>query len=363
MGDRTPIEWADASWPIVNGCDKVSPGCKHCYALKLIATRLKHQPKYAGLAKMTPGGPVWTGEVRLWEDHLDWPLRWREPRKIFVADMGDLFHANVPDEAIDRVFAVMALAHWHTFQVLTKRPERIKRYFEGFDQAPGRHLWAHERIARLMDQPDWIELPRGRSFPRIPAAWPLPNVWLGTSVEDQATADARIPRLLETPATLRFVSAEPLLGPVDFRAFIGTHDCLSRQGPCWRGFSDELGDVDDEEDQRCPNCGGAQVGVVNADVPSLDWIIVGGESGGFKASPARPFDVSWARSIIRQCRAAGVAPFVKQLGARPMRDANPATEDPTFLPKRCIVLRDRKGGEISEWPEDLRVREFPAVAP
>ena len=289
MAETSAIEWTDATWNPITGCTLVSEGCRHCYAAWLAATRLKHHTSRKGLARINAAGEAkFTGAVRLNDYWLDQPLRWRRPRRIFVCAHGDLFHEVVPDEWIDRVFAVMALAPRHTFQVLTKRPERAAQYLqhmercfhaspEAFDMAWGQtgiDIAGPGASDFIMDRP-----------------WPLPNVWLGTSVEDQATADARIPHLLATPAALRFVSAEPLLGPVDLTELknpavtIGEHiysalDC----------------DVDPEDDEW----GGAKI----------DWLIVGGESG----HKARPMHPDWARSLRDQCTAAGVAFFFKQWG-------------------------------------------------
>jgi protein gp37 len=267
------IPWTEDTWNPIRGCSRVSLGCggPHgqggCYAERL-AIRLSGpgQP-YEGLVKSTPSGPRWTGRVALVESALDLPLRWKKPGRIFVNSMSDLFHEKVPDEWIDRIFAVMAKAPQHTFQILTKRPERML---------------------------EWVT----RSRPV-----PLPNVWLGVSVEDQETADVRIPLLLQTPTAVRWVSYEPALGSVDFRSL----GLLKRTGA------------------------------------GLDWMVVGGESG----PGARPFDLAWARQTIDQCREAGIAPFFKQTGSRPILDGEP------------LRLKDRKGGDMDEWPADLRVREYP----
>lgn len=274
MADKTHIEWADATVNAINGCSVVSPGCTNCYAMRLAGTRLKHHPSRAGLTMDSKAGPVWTGEVRLDEKQLMQPLRWRRPRKIFWNAHGDLFHPAVPDEWIDRVFAVCALTPQHTHMILTKRPERMREYItanrwqEIFDEAYG-----------LSDA--------GRTDNAPQEQWPLPNVWLATSVEDQARADERIPHLLATPAAKRFLSCEPLLGPVDL---IGAE----QDGPLRDG---ELTNIDDPLQIRY---GG----------PRLDWIIVGGESG----PGARPMHPDWVRSLRDQCAAAGVPFFFKQWG-------------------------------------------------
>jgi len=466
---NTSIEWTDATWSPVTGCTKVSAGCKHCYA-EGVAERFWGERKFT--------------DVRCHPERLEAPLHWRKPRRVFVNSMSDLFHEDVPDEFIDRVFAVMALAPQHTFQVLTKRPERMRAWvsdpetpfrvtramdslhgtpraaeevrpiagFPGYfasshgtiyserrghrrhmrpdygDQgharvqlhregesqrgkrmlvhrlvletfvgqppspdAQGRHLdgnprnnaaenlswgeqgdnWGdskrhgtHRRYSKL-DQAT-VDAIRsraaqgesgealGREFgvsgtqvrnivagrqwaTKALIGWPLPGVWLGVSVEDQRAADERIPLLLQTPAAVRFLSCEPLLGPLDLRS------CL--------------------EDRKRRHVG-------------LDLVIVGGESG----PNARPCDVAWVRSIVKQCEAAGLACFVKQLGALPFVGDGKHTHvagqrgygvvcdqgDPcphcgkhpiTHWPS--LVLRDRKGSDPSEWPDDLRVREFP----
>lgn len=148
--NKTSIAWTDYSWPIVNGCRRVSSGCGGsdgggCYAERLAATRLAHTPKYEGLSRMTPSGPRWTGETRLWEPDLLAPLRLKKPSRIFVADMGDLFYEGVSDETIDRVFAVMALAKRHQFQLLTKRPQRMRAYLVN-ESTPGRVFKAADAI-------------------------------------------------------------------------------------------------------------------------------------------------------------------------------------------------------------------------
>lgn len=243
-------------------------------------------------------------------DVLDAPLHWRKPRAVRLH--GDLFHPDVPDDFIAQVFAVMALAPRHTFQILTKRPERMQ--------------------SLLSDDDFWFSVEDYASdFARRPISVesPITSVWLGVSVEDQATADQRIPLLLETPAALRFVSYEPALGPVDFSAH-GAHALPDHHpsGDGRGGWWSDLGNLPGE--------------------PHVDWIIVGGESG----PNARTFDVQWARDTITQCRGAGVTVFVKQLGANPV-----VWFFGSDLP---INLKHRAGADPSEWPEDLRVQEWPA---
>lgn len=252
MSDKTKIEWTDATWNPITGCSVVSAGCKHCYAMKLAGTRLQHHPSRVGLTVDTKNGPVWTGEVRLNEQWLDQPLRWERPRMIFVCAHSDLFHPSVPDEWIVAVFKIMRDAPQHIFQVLTKRAERMR---------------------------DFLSV-------RYPV--PLPNVWLGASVEDQAAADERIPLLLDTPAAVRWVSAEPLLGPLDLRFHI---------------YSEPTGNFRTHGKKR-------QMELRRPEDGGLHWVVVGGESGPH----ARPMHPDWARSLRDQCAAAGVPLLFKQFG-------------------------------------------------
>ena len=205
MADHTKIEWTDATWSPITGCTIVDAGCTNCYAMQLAGTRLKHHPSRAGLTRETGGRPKWTGEVRFNKQWLDQPLRWRRPRMIFVAAHGDLFHESVPYEWIDRVFAVMALAQQHTFQVLTKRPDRAARYLNSLYAGQRGVASSGLEIRGSLTAPMLVKNAIFDGFK---------NVWLGTSASDQASADLRIPQLLDCPAAVRFVSAEPLLGPL-----------------------------------------------------------------------------------------------------------------------------------------------------
>jgi protein gp37 len=253
MAKGSDIEWTESTWNPVTGCNKISPGCKHCYAERM-AERLQAmgQPNYRNGFRLT-----------MQPQMLELPLQWKRPQTIFVNSMSDLFHKDVPLHYIQQVFGVMRRAHWHRFQVLTKRAERL---------------------ASLDAEIEWP-----------------PNVWMGVSVENADYVD-RIDDLRQTHAAVKFLSLEPLLGPLP-----------------------------------------------SLDLAGIDWVIVGGESG----PKARPMGLAWARSLVEQCRAAGVACFVKQLGRRPV-----TTYEPTGCTDRYI-LRDSHGGDPAEWPEDLRVREFP----
>jgi len=286
MADKTGIQWTDATWNPLSGCERISPGCANCYAKTLHDKR--HNAVLRGTGKMLPMQYHTPFEVvKLHEDRLDQPLRWKRPRRIFVNSMSDLFHEDVPDAFIDKVFAVMALAPQHTFQILTKRAERMRDYILGAPQSTDRGwdvmAWASEELGRDAALVDVIA-----------SMWnkPLPNVWLGVSVENQRFADERIPLLLQTPAAVRFISAEPLLGPVDLT---GLH-----VGGEYALFDNALnGTHRSESGPQIPTAAGR-----------LDWVIVGGESG----PGARPMHPEWARSLRDQCAAAGVNFFFKQWG-------------------------------------------------
>ena len=254
MADKSKIEWTDATWNPIVGCSVLSPGCKHCYAMR-DAWRIQHNPRtshYDGLTERKNGGPpVWTGHVRLVPQVLEKPLSWQKPRRVFVNSMGDVFHEDVPFEWIDMVFAVMASAPRHQFQLLTKRADRMHYYMASRRRSVS--YW--EKQARMLGytfNSDGIAL--------LP--FPPPNIWLGVSVEDKKRKD-RIDALRTTPAAVRFLSLEPLL--------------------------EGLGDLD---------------------LKGIHWVIVGGESGP-RARPMRPV---WARLIRDQCAAAGVPFHFKQWG-------------------------------------------------
>ena len=325
MGDKTKIEWTDASWNPVRGCSRVSEGCRNCYAERQAARFSGPGQPYNGLVALRAIEPErkhsearWTGVVRLIPEHLGDPLRWKRPRRVFVNSMSDLFHEALSDDDIAAIFGVMAAAPQHTFQILTKRAKRMREWFavaEAQRMPTARHWCVNAAENALRDWRDGKGWWHGR--------WPLPNVWLGVSVEDQATADARIPELLATPAALRWVSYEPALAAVDFVPFLSVQ---WRQEGDWLSLSRER----------------------------LNWVVVGGESG----PGARPFDLEWARSTIRQCREAGVPCFVKQVGA--WHVATP--EEATGTEAEWVRYHDRKGGDPAEWPEDLRVREMPPLA-
>ena len=292
MCDRSKIEWTDATWNPVTGCTKVSPGCKFCYAEALFPRVYGDRPFH---------------NVRLHRERLDQPLRWRKPRRVFVNSMSDLFHEDLEDEDINRVFQSMAWSPRHVFQVLTKRPDRARAHLQ--------------RLGETFGKGDWFRRPEDHVGVGVPrGTWPLPNVWLGVSVEDQDHAEMRIPILLRTPAAIRFVSAEPLLGPLDMDRWVFSREDVIREamrGPmaCNRDQADSI--------VRHP----------------IDWLIVGGESGPH----ARPMHPDWAFNLRDQCEAANVPFFFKQWGEW----ASPACR--AFGSREGIVRHIRSDGSL--WPE------------
>jgi len=271
----TRIEWTNRIWNPITGCTPVSAGCDNCYARRM-AKRLQG----AGVTgyETVIGRHGWTGAVELVESRLQQPLRWRKPRRIFVCSMGDLFYEGVPFDFIDRVFAVAALCPQHTFQVLTKRAERLLNYLTA---SRGGCRGTADRVSETCgDHFGWED-----AYINPVSSWPLPNVWLGVTVEDQAAADERVPLLLQTPAAVRFVSCEPLLGPVNIFGDGKLYKALKR-----------LSDVVQDSIHQ-PRIG-------------VDWVIVGGET----VPGARPMHPDWARSLRDQCIEAEIPFFFKQWG-------------------------------------------------
>ena len=330
MGN-TSIEWTDKTWGPVVGCTRKSPGCERCYAEELAARNVLMS---AALGRRSVYLPVvdaqrrrWNRAIELLPDRLLQPLSFKPGTQVFVCSMSDLFHEGVPFEYIRQVWGVMASTPAVTYQVLTKRPERMVEFLA------------------------WLEregLPVGwGTFTISPAArravddGPLRNAWLGTSVEDQQRADERVPLLLEAPAAIRFLSCEPLLGPLDLGRWIGNYNCHPCRARFWGDEANDTGrdlvTVDFEQDPEhpddhdrtrdvCPRCGHPDLGTGDVgpassseytDEPTLDWLIAGGESGAH----ARPMAPAWVRSLRDQCRLARlldqgreVAFFFKQWG-------------------------------------------------
>ncbi len=341
----TSIEWTNETWNPIRArnkqtggvghfCEHVSDGCRNCYAERM-QRRFKNPVRYAAQDRDKV-------ELYLDEEVLLKPLRWRAPRKIFPCSMTDMFADFVPDEWLDRMFAVMAVCPHHIFQLLTKRPERMRAYFAGCGEPMGfiGENWTTLWPRRSGVQKAMGDIGRSGYFDRLGnvKTLPLPNVHLGTSVEDQRV-DNRITDLIETPAAVRFISYEPALGPLELRPWLD----------------------------------------------GIDWVIIGGESG----PGARPMDLAWVRSIVEQCKVADVPVFVKQLGPKPYEKRPAEGQEPgvdhalahlgephpqrRWFPDWTLVhsgdeskwirywnFKDKKGGDITEFPPDLRVREFPA---
>ncbi len=292
MSDRSTIEWTDATWNPTRGCSRVSPGCVNCYA-----DREAHRHNHPGApTKASPNKPRpargGRGQVRQAGEKLFDPLRWRKPRRIFVNSMSDLFHEALRGAFavghLAHVWGVMYEAHWHTFQVLTKRAERMKEILNhnAFVTSIANRAWwrLRERSpekASVVTVADIVD--------DLKDNWPLRNVWLGVSVENQEWADQRIPHLLATPAAVRFLSCEPLLGAIDLTAVRMPDDSIADV---------TRGQLDDE---ATPD---------SWHYPAIDWVIAGGESG----LGARPMHPDWARSLRDQCAGAEIPFFFKQWG-------------------------------------------------
>lgn len=270
---KTKIEWTEYSWNPVSGCTPISEGCQNCYA-KRMANRLRGRCGY-------PADEPF--KVTLHKDRLEEPLRWKKPRRVFVCSMGDLFHEDVSRWMRFEVMDIILQAKQHTFLILTKRPANMKEFFE----------WYYSKAGRTIET--------------------IKNLWLGVTAENQQRADERIPILLQIPAAVRFVSVEPMLGPVDLSLSDGV-DLSVSVGTGLKPGKSYL-------------------------INSLDWVICGGETG----PGARPMHPDWVRSLVLQCKNAGVPIFVKQMGSVWAKAHS----------------SDRASNRPEEWPEDLRIRELP----
>ena len=320
MSDNTKIEWCDASWPVIRGCTKCSPGCDNCWAIRdahlhAVSPNRKAASHFAGLTQIQNGRPNWTGEVRLDESILELPLKWRNPRKIFVASSGDLFHDQVTLGMRKRVFAVMRDAPQHEYLILTKRAEEMYEFFR----------W-------------WIMY----HVDALPFNW-----WPGVSAENDDCARGRVRWLRKIPGGgPHWVSYEPALGPVEWRTLLSRY--------CSHCGGMHLGQPYENPCSWCEENGQGRIATVG-----IDWIVIGGESG----PRSRPFDLAWARDTIQQCKAAGVPVFMKQMGATPIvswyREKVTGKLISAGGATWPINVKSRKGSDPSEWPEWARVREWP----
>lgn len=406
MASGSNIEWTDCTWQVTAGCRRVSPGCQNCYA-EVMAKRL------CGMARADVAagrdakgkGPYlhvldnhgrWNGTCTPVPENLSIPLRWKRPRMVFVNSMSDLFHEDVPFEFIASVFGVMQHCQRHTFQVLTKRPERAAEWYRWIVAHAGAYKSHVNGALTHYAQQASADVRLRENIDKVWASgWPLPNVWIGTSCEDQARADERIPELLRCPAAVRFVSAEPLLGAIDLGFNVATCTCCQRRPSRWvhlpsAVYPDFPMNIVDKKMVAQPGDHRAESnphGALSVRTPEgllgirpsefeclgkIDWVIIGGESG----AGARPCRIEWMRAIARQCERAGVACFVKQLGAHVMVRNDQCSEwldeigasveyvdgAPTFQGDAVRVrLNDAKGGDVDEFPVDLRKREMPGA--
>ena len=327
----TSIEWCDKTWNPVRGCARVSEGCVNCYAERQAYRFSGPGQPYQGLVQMASQGPKgtkrpkWTGQIVCDHAKLEEPLHWKKPCMVFVNSMSDLFHEQIPHTFLAACFTTMAGCPQHTFQILTKRPEHMVQVMP--------LIWGIVNDDK-----------------------PLENVWLGVSVENQKAADQRIPLLLKTPAAVRWLSVEPQL------ELIKLPFC---DPACPHPHMDAIDDVQREDPEGvwgCLMCNGyvrfIPNGIYRKVIPAIDWVVCGGESG----PGARPFNLAWAESLLAQCRAAGVPFFLKQIGSNSfwMSDerlkAIAANGSDGFTRQS---VRNPKGGDPAEWPEHLRVREWP----
>lgn len=326
------IEWTSKTWNPITGCPrpKVSPGCAHCYAERVMNTRLRHLPRYQGDDEPFQA-------LTFHDDRLFQPLRRKKPTRIFVCSMGDLFHELADDEWIAEIFTVMALCPQHTFLLLTKRPERLRDFITGEENDGG--LMLSEAMDRICPK-------AGISRDGISIPWPLPNVWLGVTVCNQAEAAAKLPVLLQTPAAKRFVSVEPMLGAINLRMAY-PEDYMHCTLCGWHGYSDELvrKTVGIYEEEYCPDC--QNDGTFALDYPhedselalgGLDWVICDGETG----PGARPMHPDWVRSLRDQCKASRSQPipfFFKSWGEWLPRSACPDGFDDGAYPWTGVAMR------------------------
>jgi protein gp37 len=302
MGAETSIAWTDHTFNPWIGCTKVSEGCRNCYAAA--------RDKRWGHDHWGPRALRQVTSASNWREPLRWNKQAQEEgrrHRVFCASLADVFDVEAPEGAREWLWEIIRVTPMLDWQLLTKRPGRVAALLP----------WVSGAAAKWSRQP-----------------WP--NVWIGTSVEDQAAADLRIPPLLRVPAAVLFLSGEPLLGPVDLAKHLRCCRDHNRDGDC------------DRHPRGCPR---------------IHWVIVGGESG----AGARPMRLEWAQSLVEQCAAAKVACFVKQMGSRPTFNRftegcdTPACNCGGASPRHQLPMKlaDSKGGDPAEWPESLRVREFP----
>jgi len=373
------IEWTfdGKVWPVTRGCELESPGCLFCYAMRDGARFVKgynagyielreRELRVSPTEKITKRLPVWTGKVSTLERNLTMPFGWRNPVSVFVNSTSDLFHPEVPGDFIGAVLGVIAVTREHKYMILTKRDEGLAHWFEQFLRAPyfGSVAKLLQETARKIEAAGLMTRAiRKRLDSAINLAlrdllrWPLDNLIVGVSAENQHYADRRIPNLLRVPG-MRFVSIEPQLDAIDLRPYLFGGACAH----CGQVR------VRREQIELCMSCG---TWVPCPESRELHWIIVGGESG-IPGQTARPYHLAWAREIVRACRGARVPVFVKQLGRYPrvaetsefLRAVGPSMSNVGLITmqdgeKPSLMLNHLRGGDMGEWPFDLRVRQSP----
>lgn len=357
------LKWPIDSWDFLIGCSYTSPGCTNCYGKEKAAW---HANKYVSspyrkvLQKHDGKYVAWNGEYAHVVGKFLAPLNQVRPRMILTNSTGDMFHPSVPHHMIAAAFGVMAAATRHTFLIVTKYPHRAKDFFDraleddrtrnpGIEATPGRLHCIHEALVYEMTYSGKEDF-HTKWCPEIKGPWPLPNVWLGVSVENQVAANDRIPHLLQCPATVRFVCYEPALSPIQL-------DVLDYGS--FASLSGLTGDISMAGRGTSP-------GMEFSKYPGLDWVVISGESG----KQARPHELSWARSIVRQCRAADVPVHIKQLGSDVIETGAPdgshdaldmQMQGAGFSRIHTLKLTGR-GEHMSEWPVDLRIQEWPSQA-
>jgi len=355
------IEWTQRCLDVSGGCCKCAGGCKHCWATREV-WRLAHNPlcgdKWKGLGEKTSAGLRWTGKIKLFPEMLDVPLRRKKSTTYFVNSKSDLFHKDVPFEFILKIFGLSIYTPWHTYQILTKRIDRVVEFFQWWRKkwAESRILWGLQALAiqsvwSITDEKlrgratkFWEENydQSGRGKIDYPVPWPHPNVHIGVSCSTEADANKNIPILLQIPVAVHYVSFEPLLGNIDALKYLWLRQkCTGPKGCGFTGASYEFDNPKKDGAYKCPKCGKNHTYLVTN---NLDWVIVGSESGPQR----RSCKTEYVRSLVEQCKSAGVPVFVKQVDTSELKPSG--------------VLGYKVSKNPEEWPEDLRLREYPDVA-
>lgn len=365
---KTRISWSDSTWNYQVGCSRVSRGCRNCYAERDVARTAARKEAFQGLTEKFREGPRWTGALILLQERIEDPLRWTKGRKVFVNSISDFFHEDALWEVQAAAFAIMSECGHHTFQILTKRPQRAIAFFRTLEATAQERCvrdpvhdidWHRREILRAAARGVGVEDKRFDPGAEGGAQWPLPNVHIGVSVEDRASAARLIPLLFHIPAAVRWVSAEPLLEEISLLPWVRLwEECTSCEEDLgWPGPAEDL----------CPECGAEGTLLARCGEPlepddegefpwlewheRIDWVVIGGESG----PGARPFYLEWAEKLITECGANGVPCFMKQVGSKAL--FHPHDLKPGFYQGFPTV--HRAGANPEEWPEGLRVQQWP----